>query len=63
MNYTLIDYKLDTMNRTGRLFGFMAKEVEDVWSADENVKGIGIEEYAAVAIDENGVAKVFGRDG
>lgn len=45
--------------RYGRLFGFMARVMHDN-GHQHPVYGIGLEEGAFVAIDENGIAKVFG---
>lgn len=47
----------DGNNRHGRHFAFMARMITD-WAMD--AKGIGVEEYTAVAVDENGLARVFG---
>jgi cyanophycinase len=43
--------------RYGRLFGFLARIMHD---NQHPVYGIGLEEGAFVAIDENGIAQVFG---
>lgn len=47
----------DDMDRKGRHVAFMARMVTD-WDMDAN--GIGINEYTAVGVDENGIARVFG---
>jgi cyanophycinase-like exopeptidase len=47
----------DGNNRHGRHFAFMARMITD-WGMD--AKGIGVDEYTAVAVDENGLARVFG---
>lgn len=47
----------DDNNRHGRHFAFLARMITD-WEMD--AKGIGVNEYTAVAIDENGLARVFG---
>lgn len=47
----------DDMDRKGRHVVFMARMVAD-WGMD--AKGIGINEYTAVGVDENGLARVFG---
>lgn len=47
----------DGMTREGRHVAFMARMVTD-W--DMPARGIGINEYTAVAVDENGLAMVFG---
>ena len=47
----------DGNNRHGRHFAFLARMVTD-W--DMNAKGIGVDEFTAVAVDENGTARVFG---
>lgn len=48
-----------TETRHGRLFGFLAKIVHDT-DNQQPVYGIGLEEGAFVAVDENGIATVFG---
>ncbi|MFN2394779.1 MAG: choice-of-anchor J domain-containing protein [Bacteroidales bacterium] len=47
----------DDNNRHGRHLTFMARMISD-WEMD--AKGIGVNEYTAVAVDENGLARVFG---
>lgn len=47
----------DGNNRHGRHFAFMARMITD-WNMD--ARGIGVDEYTAVAVDENGLARVFG---
>ena len=47
----------DGMTREGRHVAFMARMVTD-WEMP--ARGIGINEYTAVAVDENGMARVFG---
>ena len=59
----ITDTHLDRCNdnhpetRYGRIFGFMARIMV---SENQPVYGIGLEEGAFVAIDENGIARVFG---
>lgn len=61
----ITDTHLDRVNednpetRYGRIFGFLARVVCDTGN-QLPVYGIGLEEGAFVAIDENGVAEVFG---
>jgi len=47
----------DDHDRKGRHVAFMARMIKD---RQMNAKGIGINEYTAVAVDEDGMAKVFG---
>lgn len=47
----------DDMDRKGRHVAFLARMVAD-WGMD--AKGIGVNEYTAVGVDENGLARVFG---
>lgn len=61
---TITDTHLDRLNRPqypetryGRIFGFLARVVEDNGIP---AYGIGLEEGAFVAIDEGGIATVFG---
>ena len=65
LKHVIADTHLDRLDpdnpetRYGRIFGFMARIVHD----NENqlpVYGIGLEEGAFVAINEKGIAKVFG---
>jgi cyanophycinase len=64
LKHTITDTHLDRVNnnhpetRYGRLFGFLARVVCNYNQLP--VYGIGLEEGAFVAIDENGIAKVFG---
>ena len=46
---TFIDFNFSTPDRRGRLMTFMAMSVNDFWFDD--VKGIGIDSHAAVAVD------------
>jgi cyanophycinase len=61
----ITDTHLDRLNqdhpetRYGRLFGFLARIVHDT-GHQRPVYGIGLEEGAFVAVDEQGIAKVFG---
>ena len=63
----ITDTHLDRVGKTsrerryGRIFGFLARNLHD--NGDQfPVRAIGLEEGAFVAIDENGIAKVFGND-
>jgi cyanophycinase-like exopeptidase len=47
----------DDEDRKGRHVAFLARMVTD-WDMD--AKGIGVNEYTAVGVDENGLARVFG---
>lgn len=53
----ITDTHYNNPDRRGRQFGFMARLFQD---SSLPVKGIGLQEQTAVAIDENGNAKVFG---
>lgn len=63
LKYVITDTHLDRRNdnnpetRYGRIFGFMARIMV---AENHAVYGIGLEEGAFVAIDENGIAQVFG---
>jgi cyanophycinase-like exopeptidase len=65
LKHVITDTHLDRLDedhpetRYGRLFGFMARIVHDT-NNQLPVYGIGLEEGAFVAIDGNGIAKVFG---
>ncbi|HAA15675.1 MAG TPA: hypothetical protein DCE41_29785 [Cytophagales bacterium] len=54
---TITDTHFDNPDRRGRIFGFMARMVADYGMT---AKGIGVDEYTAVAIEPNGNARVFG---
>ena len=53
----ITDTHYDNPDRRGRQLGFMARLFQD---SSVSIKGIGVEERTAVAIDENGNAVVFG---
>jgi len=65
LKHVITDTHLDRLDedhpetRYGRLFGFLARIVHDTDNTLP-VYGIGLEEGAFVAIDEKGIAKVFG---
>lgn len=65
LKHVITDTHLDRIDddhpepRYGRLFGFLARIVHDIGNRHP-VYGIGLEEGAFVAIDENGIAQVFG---
>ncbi|MGB7444409.1 MAG: cyanophycinase [Coleofasciculaceae cyanobacterium] len=65
LKQVIADTHLDRRNdnhpetRYGRIFGLMARIMV---SENQPVYGIGLEEGAFVAIDENGIAQVFGND-
>jgi cyanophycinase len=46
-------------NRMGRLITFLARIIEDGWAT--RARGIGIDEKTALAVDENGLATLFGQ--
>ncbi len=64
LKHVITDTHLDRRNdkhpetRYGRIFGLMARIMLD----EHQPYGIGLEEGAFVAIDENGIAQVFGND-
>ena len=47
----------DDHDRKGRFVTFMARMIAD-WNM--NAKGVGVNDYTMVAVDENGLARVFG---
>lgn len=47
----------DDNNRHGRHTAFLARMIND-WQM--NARGIGVDEYTAVAVDQHGIARVFG---
>ncbi|NRB51782.1 MAG: T9SS type A sorting domain-containing protein [Saprospiraceae bacterium] len=57
LQHTITDTHYDNPNRKGRHMVFLARMVQDYGMA---AKGIACEEYTAVCIDENGMARVFG---
>lgn len=57
MEDVITDTHFDNPDRKGRLMTFMARIVTDY---QVSAKAIACDEYTAVCIDENGLAKVFG---
>jgi len=57
MGKIITDAHLDSRDRMGRLVTFLARIVQDGWSAE--AKGIGVDVETAVAVD-NGMASLFG---
>ncbi|MCH2043445.1 MAG: Type 1 glutamine amidotransferase-like domain-containing protein [Saprospiraceae bacterium] len=55
---TITDTHYDNPDRKGRQVTFMARAALD-WNLDE-VRGIACDEYTAVCVDTNGLARVFG---
>lgn len=53
----ITDTHYDDPNRRGRQTGFMARLFQD---SSAVIKGIGVQEETAVAINENGIGQVFG---
>lgn len=53
----ITDTHYDNPDRRGRHFTFLARMVADYGI---EAKGIGVDEYTAVCIEENGIAQVFG---
>jgi len=61
LNDVITDTHYDDPDRRGRHVAFMARILTDNSSAGIlNVKGIACDEYTAVCIDANGLARVFG---
>lgn len=56
---TITDQHFSQRNREGRLVGFMARLKE--FSNKMPLKAIAVDERTAVAIDKNGVARIFGQ--
>lgn len=56
---TFADMHFTERNRLGRLVVFLARAVKD-WGVS-GVRGIGIDEKTALAVDESGGARVYGR--
>lgn len=54
---TITDTHFDNPDRKGRLITFLARIITDF---NVDVKAIACDEYTAVCIDENGIAKSFG---
>lgn len=54
---TITDTHYDSRSRKGRHITFLARMVQDFGI---EARGIACEEYTAVCIDENGIARVFG---
>lgn len=57
INDVITDTHFDNPDRRGRLFGMMARIKNDY---NAPIFGIASEEYTAVCIENNGIAKVFG---
>ncbi len=57
LEQTVTDSHYDERDRYGRHVVFMARMIND-WQM--NAKGIGVDEYTAIGVDENGLARVFG---
>lgn len=57
LQHTITDTHYDNPDRRGRHFAFLARLTTDYGF---RAKGIGVDEYTAVCIDEQGVARVFG---
>ncbi len=58
LEHTITDTHYDNPDRKGRHVAFLARVLEDSGIA---AKGIACDEYTAVCIDENGLARVFGQ--
>lgn len=57
LQQTITDTHFDNPNRKGRLTTFLARIVEET---GERAFGIAADEFVAICIDEEGIAKVFG---
>ncbi|PWL31509.1 MAG: cyanophycinase [Fluviicola sp. XM-24bin1] len=58
LEYTITDTHYDNPDRKGRHMVFMARSLD---FTNMDVKGIACDEYTAVCIDENSLARVFGQ--
>lgn len=58
LNGVITDSHFVTRDRMGRLLTFLARIVQDGWSAE--AKGIGIDERTALAVESDGSATVLG---
>jgi hypothetical protein len=57
MEQTVTDSHYESRTREGRHVAFLARMISD-WQMD--ARGIGVNDYTAVGVDENGIAHVFG---
>jgi len=57
----ITDSHFVSRDRMGRLLGFMARILHDDWT--DKVRGIGLDDQVALAIDQNAKATVFADDG
>jgi cyanophycinase len=58
MGKVITDSHFVSRDRMGRLLGFLARIVQDGWSAE--AKGIGIDERTAIVVEPNGAASLRG---
>jgi cyanophycinase len=58
LNGVITDSHFVARDRMGRLVTFLARIIQDGWA--EQARGIGIDEKTALAVDENGLATLFG---
>jgi cyanophycinase len=58
MNGVITDSHFAARDRMGRLITFLARIIQDGWA--QQARGIGIDEKTALAVDENGLATLFG---
>lgn len=58
LDNVITDSHFVTRDRMGRLVGFLARIVQDGWSAE--AKGIGIDERTAIVVEPNGAASLRG---
>lgn len=59
MASALTDSHLNNPDRMGRLVSFMARAIDDGWVDWRDAFAIGVEQRTAVAIDADGLARVF----
>lgn len=55
---TLIDTHFSRRGRLGRLVTMLARRIHD--NGDVSIMGIGVDEYTAFCVDENGIGQVMG---
>jgi cyanophycinase-like exopeptidase len=59
----ITDTHFSERDRLGRTITFMARNIVDGFTTVSNTRAIACDEGAAVCVDENGQAKIFGWDG
>jgi cyanophycinase len=56
----ITDTHFSERDRLGRTLAFLARNIVDGYTSVSTTKGIACDEGAAVCVDENGLAKIFG---